>query len=72
MSQMPTNPFRPYADDWIATMSDSTWIVTHKDDIERVYTKLWQETCSVVGYERNQLDIAKFAVFWCNALGSAS
>lgn len=58
------NPFAPYPKDWTSVYSPNSWFVINKDDIERVYTKLWQETCAVVGIEKNKLCIQTFAEYW--------
>ena len=58
------NPFQPYSADWAALYAKESWVFENKDNVERVFTKLWQETCSTVGLENNTLTIHEFAEYW--------
>ena len=53
-------PLTPFETPWCADASD--WIVAHKHDIERVFTRVYQETFSTLGGPTAQslhiLDIA--------------
>ena len=55
--------FKPFVDDW--SLDTKPWIKTHKDDIERIYTTLWQESMKVMGHEYcKKLNIRKFAEWY--------
>ena len=46
------HPFRPYASDWHTTRAfsdNAEWISENVDAIERIYTRIWQESVSAIG-----------------------
>ena len=45
--QLP-HAFAPYAADWCDTLDDA-WTRAHKDEIERVFVRMHQETVSTLG-----------------------
>ena len=53
------HPFAPYDAAWHQAVVDDVWIAAHRDDIERVYTRLWQE--AQMTSVAVSLDIAGFA-----------
>ena len=51
----------PYDGTW-AEGAPSKWVDAHRDDVERIYTRLWQEVSTVLGEDvANRLHIAHFA-----------
>ena len=62
------NPFAPFHAEWYVYYDEESPIISHRDDIERMYTKLWQETCSTVGRDKNSLSIHDFAKFWTSKI----
>ena len=70
------NPLHPYTSDWYIKGKDffsihtKIWIELHKNDIERIYTRLWQESCTVLGFDATQkkLSIYAFAEWFAQKL----
>lgn len=54
------HPFAPYDAAWHEAVADDAWIVARRDDIERVYTRLWQEA-QMTSVAVVSLDIVVFA-----------
>lgn len=53
----------PFPHQW-AERERSRWIVDNQDDLERIYTRLWQEITSTLGKKQAMmLDIRDFSRF---------
>lgn len=51
----------PFREDWHSRIRDS-WIIDNVDDIERIYTRVWQEVCLTLGAQyASHMDIVHFA-----------
>ena len=61
----PVHPFfAPHPPDWAAALKDDARIRAHAEDLERIYTRLWQETRAVLGAAHaDRLSIGAYARF---------
>lgn len=65
------HPMHPYDENWSEQKEYPSWITSHVSDIERIYTRLWQEIYSVLGHEMTMdaINIHKFVIWLSTIIG---